>query len=140
MVDLWNVALLLHIYRNPSLCLVFFPQQKQTSRQKQRMVFALIVKLKLKRAEDVPVLLKTIEPLRAHSTTNEPGTLTYELHRSKDCDRTVLILERYESEAALDEVHAKSEPFQAFFAALGELQIVESDSVERFDASLLPTL
>lgn len=102
------------------------------------MVFAYLVTLKLRRAEDVPTFLRLFEPLRVYCNEREPSTLTYEALRSETCDRTILILERYRTVQDLEVTHRGSEPFQAFCNQLGPLDIIESKENGRFHEDLLP--
>ena len=56
----------------------------------------------------------------AHVTANEPGALTYILHRSTADPNEFLFYEVYADQAALA-VHGSSEAMQQFFAAIGGL-------------------
>lgn len=102
------------------------------------MVFVLLARLKFKSASDIAKFLPIFEPLRLHSTTNEPQTLSYELVRTEACDRTVVVVERYESSEALDTTHLGSDAFKAFFTALVALDILDGEpQMERLDSNLL---
>ena len=100
------------------------------------MVFAYLVTIKLRRAEDVATFLVGFGPLLTFSNRNEAETLTYEIHRDESCDRTLLILERYQSSESL-EAHRQSQAFQDFGAYLREKDIIESKSQGRFFTELL---
>lgn len=103
------------------------------------MVFAYLVKIRLRSAADLPTFLDLFEPLRQHCNdgTSEPNTLTYEVLRDETCERTVMIIERYKSVEDLEITHRSSEPFKAFCAALGPLDIIEEKSNAKYFSELL---
>lgn len=101
------------------------------------MVFSFLVTIKLNSAADIPKFTEIFEPLRFHSNTNEPNTLTYELLRDVTDERTLLILERYATQADLDVVHRSSQPYKAFLEAVGASGIVESVLDKSYSSELL---
>ena len=64
------------------------------------------------------ILKNQFKDLQSKVKANEPGCLQYDLCKSKSNPQTFVIMEQYESQAALD-AHGKSEYFQAAFPALG---------------------
>jgi cytokinin riboside 5'-monophosphate phosphoribohydrolase len=106
------------------------------------MVFAYLVKIKLRSAADLPTFLELFEPLRLHCNdgTSEPNTLTYEVLRDESCERTIMIIERYKSREDLEVTHRASEPFQKFCSLLGPLDIIEEKSNAKYFSELLPSV
>lgn len=84
------------------------------------MVYALTVVIELTSAAQLPRLVAAFAPLHAVSNdpAREPGCMSYELLRANDCEKTVIILERFANQHAHKETHRASRPFQAFSAWL----------------------
>ena len=97
--------------------------------QTDSRVYDLVVKLKLKRAEDVQTVLEKFEPLRRYcNTVEKETTVTYEafIDEYTEAKDTIVILERYTSLEALTGVHHKSPAFLTFVKWLGASDLVES--------------
>jgi quinol monooxygenase YgiN len=60
------------------------------------------------------------EKMVAHVKANEPGTLTYILHRSTADPTEFLFFETYRDQESLS-AHGASEPMRHFFGAVGGL-------------------
>jgi len=60
------------------------------------------------------------EKMIAHVKANEPGTLSYVLHRSNSDPTEFLFFETYDSQESLA-AHGASEPMRHFFGAVGGL-------------------
>jgi quinol monooxygenase YgiN len=60
------------------------------------------------------------EKMLAHVKANEPGTLTYVLHRSNADPTEFMFFEAYKDQEALA-THGASEPMRHFFGAVGGL-------------------
>ena len=73
--------------------------------------YDLIVLLKLRSAADVAPFLAKWRVLQRYCQQHEKDTLTYEAFVDPATPDTVVIVERYTSEAALRDVHCKSAPF-----------------------------
>lgn len=90
-------------------------------------VYDLIVKLKLKRAQDVALVMEKFEPLRHYcNTVEKPTTVTYEAFVDENADDTIIIVERYTTKEALTGIHHKSEEFLTFAKWLGGSDLVEA--------------
>ena len=94
----------------------------------------LIVEIAFKAPENVDDFIDVFAPLHQYTNANESKTISYELFRKKDAESTILIVERYADDAALDDIHYSGEEFKKFFATLGALPYVASVTVTRGDA------
>jgi quinol monooxygenase YgiN len=63
-------------------------------------------------------LVAGMQKMIAHVQANEPGTLTYTLHRSAADPTTFVVYEVYADQAAFA-THGASEPMQEFFKLAG---------------------
>jgi quinol monooxygenase YgiN len=63
---------------------------------------------------------KEAEKMIAHVKGNEPGTITYVLHRSKSDPTEFMFFEIYKDQESLA-AHGASEPMRHFFGAVGGL-------------------
>ena len=108
------------------------------------MVVAVAFIIKLANAESEQAFLDTFARLQQHCIHNEPGTLNYELHQVFDQGQPVahkyMVLERYSNMHHFEDIHVKSAPFQDFFAAIGELEVVEQSLVVGTNATSQPML
>ena len=76
--------------------------------------YDMIVQVKLRSAADVAPFLAKWRVLQRYCQQHEKDTLTYEAFVDPATPDTVVIVERYTSEAALREVHHKSAAFLTF--------------------------
>jgi quinol monooxygenase YgiN len=77
----------------------------------------VVATLKVKPGQEA-TLIAGMEKMIAHVKANEPGTLTYLLHRSTADPTTFLVYEVYADQAAFA-THGASEPMQEFFRLAG---------------------
>jgi len=82
-------------------------------------VMTVIAKLKVKAGSEA-TFQQQANKMITHVKANEPGTLTYILHRSTADPTEFLFYEVYSDQAAFA-AHGASEPMQQFFGAIGTL-------------------
>jgi len=82
-------------------------------------VTTVIAKLKVKAGSEA-TFQQAADKMIVHVKANEPGTLTYVLHRSTADPTEFLFYEVYADQGALG-AHSSSEPMQQFFGAIGGL-------------------
>jgi quinol monooxygenase YgiN len=80
-------------------------------------MLTVVAKLKVK-AEKTEAFEAEARKMIAHVKENEPGTLTYVLHKSTGEAGSYLFYEVYQDQAAFA-VHGGSPAMQAFFGAMG---------------------
>jgi uncharacterized protein (TIGR00730 family) len=97
------------------------------------MVVALLVYVQLKSESDLQQFLDDISALYKHVRSAEGQTLTYEIHRLRSDRATLVILERYADDDALDKIHNGSTPFLAFSGRLRQLDYIVSVRAERME-------
>jgi quinol monooxygenase YgiN len=79
----------------------------------------VIAKLKVKAGAEA-TFRQAADKMIAHVQANEPGTLTYLLHRSTADPTEFVFFEVYADQGAFG-AHGSSEPMQQFFGAIGGL-------------------
>ena len=94
----------------------------------------LVVEIAFKAPENIDDFITVFAPLYQHTNIKECGALSYEIYKKKEANSTIIIVERYKNDAALDVIHNSSEEFQKFFATLGGLPYVESVALTRGEA------
>jgi quinol monooxygenase YgiN len=80
-------------------------------------VLTVVATLKVKAGQD-DALIAGMQKMIAHVKANEPGTVTYLLHRSAADPTKFLVYEVYADQAAFA-THGASEPMQEFFRLAG---------------------
>lgn len=80
-------------------------------------MITVIATLKVKAGEET-TLIDGMRKMIAHVKANEPGTLTYVLHRSTADPTTFVVYEVYADQAAFA-THGASEAMQEFFRLAG---------------------
>jgi quinol monooxygenase YgiN len=80
-------------------------------------MMTVVATLKVKPGQE-ETLIAGMQKMIAHVKANEPGTLTYLLHRSTADPTTFLVYEVYADQAAFA-AHGSSEPMQEFFRLAG---------------------
>ncbi len=82
-------------------------------------MLTVIATLKVKSGQE-DALIAGMEKMIAHVKANEPGTVTYLLHRSTADPTTFLVYEVYADQAAFA-THGASESMKEFFRLAGSL-------------------
>lgn len=80
-------------------------------------MFTVIATLKVQAGKE-DALVAGMQKMVAHVQANEPGTLTYVLHRSTADPATFVVYEVYADQAAFA-THGASEPMREFFKLAG---------------------
>ena len=76
-------------------------------------MFTLLVVMRFKTTEAKSAWCESLKVLSKHVQENEPNTLQYLFSESTEDPLAVTIFETYKSQSDFDDVHMKSEAFQA---------------------------
>ena len=95
------------------------------------MVVGFIVHFTLKSEDNLQQFLNDFSGLYKHARTAEGQTLTYELHRLPDDKKTLVLIERYVDDDALDKIHNHSAAFLAFSGGVKQLEYIVNVKVQR---------